>query len=410
MRNCILATVLFATCLLVSSCGSRKSKSSVHVEHSPSWGIVSETKEASLQPEEPHGEPIKLDYKPKASFTSIAYMESLFPSDEEEYKLGTVNKKFLKGCYYTGDTSTLFLASFAERWNRNTFLRRFVNAEELFARENANLGDSLTTEPVRGKMPMLPNELQLAFQNAEIRSKAQQLVKLFSTIDYTPEQTERMVDMFNELVKLPYDTPEYATDDDITAIKNDFWPLYDKEPFVKNIADIQKTRADDNTSADKLTKLGNELKRRYVKESDFDTRCILALEIGCCNDPDDIDYLGELMEDGRYSKYLLEVWVSWRLRVQSEVFGISTYSEIPDNLYDRARLLVAQRFLQHLEAKPDDTLAKVLLLNLSCIDNLHRAGGIYGNEALGASSYLRQRCFLPPELEKENDQKRYGHE
>ena len=85
MRNCTLATVLFATCLLVSSCGNRKSNSSVHVEHSPSWGIVSETKEASPQPEEPHVEPIKLDYKPKASFTSIAYMESLFPSDEEEY-------------------------------------------------------------------------------------------------------------------------------------------------------------------------------------------------------------------------------------------------------------------------------------------------------------------------------------
>jgi hypothetical protein len=278
-----------------------------------------------------------------------------------------------------------------------------VNAEELFARVNADLGDSLTTETVRGKMPMLPNELQLAFQNAEIRSKAQQLVKLFSTIDYSPEQTERMVGLFNELVQCSYDTPEYVTDDDINAIKNDFWSLYDKEPFVRDITGIQKTRVNDETPADKLTTQGNELKRRYVKESDFDTRCILALEIGCCNDPDAIDYLGELMEDGRYSKYLLEVWVSWRLRVQSEVFGISTYSEIPDNLYDRARLLVAQRFLQHLEAHPDDTLAKVLLLNLSCIDNLHRAGGIYGNEALGASFYLRQRCFLPPELEKEND-------
>ena len=140
-----------------------------------------------------------------------------------------------------------------------------------------------------------------------------------------------------------------------------------------------------------------------MDESDFDTRCILALEIGCCNDPDAIDYLGELIEDGRYSKYLLEVWISWRLRAQAVVFGISTYSEIPDNLYDRARLLVAERFLQHLEAHPDDRLAKVLLLNLTYIENLHRAGGYYGNEALGAASYLRQQCFLPECLSKEND-------
>lgn len=396
-------TIVIIASLLLTGCGNRQTNHITRVEHSPTWGIDSETMEESYNPEETHVEPVKLEYTPNASFTSIASMESLFPSDEVDYKLGTVNKKFLKGCYYTGDTSTLFLASFAERWNRNTFLRRFVNAEELFARVNANLGDSLTTETVRGKMPMLPNELQLAFQNAEIRSKAQQLVKLFSTIDYTPEQTERMVGLFNELVQCSYDTPEYVTDDDVNAIKNDFWSLYDKEPFVRDITGIQKTRVNDETPADKLTTQGNELKRRYVKESDFDTRCILALEIGCCNDPDAIDYLGELIEDGRYSKYLLEVWVSWRLRAQAEVFGISTYSEIPDNLYDRVRLLVAQRFLQHLEAMPDDTLAKVLLLNLSCIENLHRAGGIYGNEALGASSYLRQRCFLPPELEKEND-------
>ena len=293
--------------------------------------------------------------------------------------------------------------SFAERWNRNTFLRRFVNAEEIFERENSNFGDSLTTETVRGKMPMLRNEFQLAFNNSEARGKARQLVKMFSSIDYTPEQNARLAERFQELANLPYDTPEYATDNDINIIKNDFWTLYDKKTFVTDILDIQKVRADEDTPADKLIALGNELKYRYVKESDFDTRCILALEIGCCNDPDAIDYLGELIEDGRYSKYLLEVWISWRLRAQAVVFGISTYSEIPDNLYDRARLIVAQRFLQHLEAKPDDTLAKVLLLNLSCIDNLHRAGGIYGNEALGASSYLRQRCFLPPELEKEND-------
>lgn len=396
-------TIVIIASLLLTGCGNRQTNHITRVEHSPTWGIDSETMEESYNPEETHVEPVKLEYTPNASFTSIASMESLFPSNEVDYRLGTVNRKFLEGCYYTGDTNMPLKGSFAERWNRNTFLRRFVNAEEIFERENSNFGDSLTTETVRGKMPMLRNEFQLAFNNSEARGEARQLVKLLTTIDYTPEQNARMAERFQELANLPFDTPEYVTNDDINIIKNDFWTLYEKKTFVTDILDIQKVRADEDTPADKLIALGNELKYRYVKEADFDTRCILALEIGCCNDPDAIDYLGELIEDGRYSKYLLEVWISWRLRVQDAVFGISTYSEIPDNLYDRARLIVAQRFLQHLEAKPDDTLAKVLLLNLSCIDNLHRAGGIYGNEALEASSYLRQRCFLPPELSREND-------
>ena len=135
-----------------------------------------------------------------------------------------------------------------------------------------------------------------------------------------------------------------------------------------------------------------------MEESDFDTRCILALEVGCCDDLDAIDYLGELIEDGHYSKYLLEVWLSWRMRAQSEAFGISTFSEIPDNLYDNARLLVAQSFLRHIKEYPDDSLAKMLLLNLTFTENLHRAGGYYGNDALGAHLFLKSQFFLPEEM------------
>lgn len=378
--------IIIVSTLLLAGCGRTVKTSGIHIEHSPSWGIeVQETSE-------------KLSYKPKATFTSLAYMENLIPSGEEGFELGTVNNMFLKGCYYTGDALTPFLASFAERWNRIQFFRRFVNAEEIFERENSNYGDSLTTETIRGKMPMLPKEIQLAFKKSECRKKAKRLVKLLTTIDYVPEETERMVDLFNDLVQTPYETPEYITEKEIEAVQEQFWSLYDKERYVKDIAAIQKIRSNEDTPADELTALGNQLKRRYVEESDFDTRCILALEIGCCDDLDAIDYLGELIEDGHYSKYLLEVWLSWRMRVQSEAFGISTYSEIPDNLYDNARLLVAESFLRHIAVNPNDRLAMVLLMNLTFVENLHRAGGYYGNEALGAHLFLKNQFFLPEEM------------
>lgn len=393
MRIESIGLVISAT--LMVGCGRTSKTNRSHVEHSPSWGIESSASSKPYKPEERTVEPEQLDYKPKATFTSSAYMEDLIPPGNEGHELGTVNKKFLKGCYYTGDTSTPLLASFAERWNSTTFLRRFVNAEELFERENTNVGDSLTTETIHVKMPMLPGEIELAFKDSKSRSLARKLTKMLSVIDYVPEQTEKMAELYQELISIPSSTPELLPKEETGRLEKEFWHLYDKGKYVNDIASIQDIRCKEDVSANDLTTLGNRLKHRYVGETNFDVRCILALEIGCCGDPDAIDYLGELIEDGRYSKYLLEVWLSWRLLSQSEVFGISTFSEIPDNLYDNARLLVAKRFLQHIEVTPDDSLAKMLLLNLTFTENLHRAGGYYGNEALGAHSYIRRRLFLP---------------
>ena len=144
-----------------------------------------------------------------------------------------------------------------------------------------------------------------------------------------------------------------------------------------------------------MERLSHPLQKKYLATEDFDAKCIYGLELACYSFQDQIDYLGELIEDGRYSKYLFEVWVSWRLRAQSQVFGISTWSEIPDNLYDNARLLVAKTIAKHIVENPSDTLAKLLLMNLIYTENLHRFGGYYGNEALGAELMLRTRYFLP---------------
>lgn len=354
---------------LIAGCGNRNSKSSVL-------------------------------YEPKATFTGRESLEAMYSSDSGENSLGKVNAKYLDGCYYTGDTSTPFLAAFAERWNKAAFLRRFVNAEELFERANTSIGDSLTAETVRGEFPMLKNEYQLAFSNSTCVAMAKKLVQMLTTIDYVPAECEKMVNLFVELVSVPYDTPDYVTEADIEAIRKDFWPLYDKSKYVPDIDDIQKVRVNEDYGTEALENLRSSLRKRYVDATDFDERCILACEIANCGQENGIDYLGELIEDGQYSKYLLEVWVDWRLFVQQSVFGISTYSEIPDNLYDNARLLVANEYVQHIQKHPDDMLAKVLLLNLTYTETLHRVGGYYGNAALGASSFVKESYFLPEGVAK----------
>lgn len=379
---------------ILYGCKPKASKTQVSlIERSQGMGVP--------VPEGPEDSVVYVKYTPKATFTTVAEMEAKMPTGNVESILGKVNAQFLDGCYYTGDTSTPFLASFAERWNKTEFLRRFVNAEELFERENTNYGDSLTIETVRGVMPLLPNEYQLAFQNANCRARAKKLVQMLTIIDYVPEQTERMANYFTELVNVPFDTPEFLTLEEREAVDKDFWLLYDKSKYVEDYDDILKKRLAEEVDYEELERLSLPLQKKYLAAEDFDTKCIYGLELACYSFPDQIDYLGELIEDGRYSKYLFEVWVSWRLRAQSRVFGISTWSEIPDNLYDNARLLVAKTFVKHIEENPSDTLAKLLLMNLIYTENLHRAGGYYGNEAMGADLMLRTRHFLPEDETEE---------
>ena len=372
------------------------------VERSPEWGVGTKEEEEPVVYDEVDDEEdlTYAEYKPKATFTSVDTMDTLL-GEYQDFYFGKVNDKFLKGCYYTGPTSTPFLASFAERWNKMTFLRRFVNAEEVFERENDFVDDSLSTETVRGVMPLLPNEYKLAFRDKESQTLARKLVKMLTTIDYVPEQTEKMSDCFKELVAIPFETPEFISDEEMDIISDSFWKLYDKTRYVEDFETIQSRRADKNATHKYLVGFTVPLQQRYIQEKDFDARCIFAIELGCYDFPDAVDYLGELIEDGRYSKYLFEVWLSWRLRAQSAVYGISTWSEIPDNLYDNARLLVAKAYLKHIAEDPSDNLAKLLLLNLTYTENLHRSGGYYGNEALAADLLLCRRYFLPDQDEED---------
>lgn len=399
MKKGLIMLLFMSVSIMILLCGCKEktTKSNViMIERSPELGVVVEEPEDSV---------VFVDYTPKTTFTSIEQMEDKMPHEGGDFNLGVVNEKFLKGCYYTGDTSTPFLASFAERYNKSEFFRRFVNAEELFERENTNIGDSLTTETVRGKMPLLPNEYQLAFRNTNCQTRAKKLVRMLSTIDYVPEQTEKMASYFQGLVNVPYDTPEFISDEERDAIADDFWTIYDKSKYVANYVEIQKKRLPKDADTEELQRLSLPLQKRYIANEDFDAKCIYAIELGCYDFPYAIDYMGELIEDGRYSKYLFEVWVFWRLLSQSRVFGISTWSEIPDNLYDNARLLVASTYAKHIEKNPTDIFAKFLLMNLIYTENLHRAGGYYGNEALGAEFLFRTKYFLPEEMIETEDAK-----
>ena len=288
----ILSLIAVLAASLLIGCREKSSKTNgPRLERSPEWGVVDTNEKPVIEDDydESFATIPDVPYEPKVTFTGRESLEAMCSLASGENALGKANKKYLDGCYYTGDTSTPFLASFAERWNKAAFLRRFVNAEELFERENTNIGDSLTTDTVRGELPMLKNEYQLAFRNSTCVAMAKKLVKMLQTIDYVPAECEKMANLFGELVNVPYDTPDYVTEADIEAIQKDFWTLYDKSQYVWDIAEIQKVRVNEDYGTEALENLRSSLQKRYVESTDFDKRCILACEMASCGQENGID-------------------------------------------------------------------------------------------------------------------------
>ena len=90
-----------------------------------------------------------------------------------------------------------------------------------------------------------------------------------------------------------------------------------------------------------------------------------------------------------YSPYLSEMWRTWRASV-STLIGASSYSFIPNSLYNEIRLQVAQIIIKHIEEHPDDIMAQGVLIDLAGIDNISRYGSYFGN-----ASILEQITMFP---------------
>lgn len=84
---------------------------------------------------------------------------------------------------------------------------------------------------------------------------------------------------------------------------------------------------------------------------------------------------------GEYSPYLSEMWRTWRASMTTMI-GHSTWSYIPNHLYDAKRKQVAEIILRQIEAQPKDSMAQGLLIDLIGSGNILRHGAIFGNSAM----------------------------
>ena len=106
-------------------------------------------------------------------------------------------------------------------------------------------------------------------------------------------------------------------------------------------------------------------------------------------------YLGEILESGIYTKYLLEAWIAWRALVQLEFFAPSSYAVIPNSYYDKIRVKCLNTILRHIQTTPDKYDVCLIENFINC-EILYRMDAIYGNEALTDVSELSNGMFIQP--------------
>jgi hypothetical protein len=94
-----------------------------------------------------------------------------------------------------------------------------------------------------------------------------------------------------------------------------------------------------------------------------------------------LDLLAEIIESGRYSPVLYEVFYKWRTTEQQFNHGMSNMSAIPNKDYNEKRRQVIQTIKKYLADNPADAWARTQLDLLWDLPNIQR-GGPYGNDNL----------------------------
>lgn len=289
------------------------------------------------------------------------------------------------------------------RYNYANVLYRVLHSYELFCRKSS--GDSLATrrdslELIAYDLPVISSLLlKDAIIDTKAGSAAEKLLSAYAHFDGNSEIESEFDNAYHNYIDGNESLPKIVNDSLLTDFEEHFWEWYDKRKYVPEYDQIAALYLNDEALKNELTKDEIEHFKAVIEgEKDIDRRTILSLElIRCSRDAfrDATMYLGEILESGIYTKYILEAWLAWRAAVQLEFFAPSSYSLIPNNYYDKIRVKCMNTILRHIQINPDKYDA-CLLDNFIYCEILHRMGSAYGNEALTDISELVHGMFIQP--------------
>ena len=203
-------------------------------------------------------------------------------------------------------------------------------------------------------------------------------------------QFQESLEILDSTLSTRFNIRNYAdmTDEKYWAVvdyKNQVGDLYDELNYDELIDENRNTPESDEDIELILKKIEQE-------NDDFNKKCAYAMAYVYYTKfwSADFEIIESLLDDGRYSNYLFFLWRMWRCDVQlSPRYGPSTWSEIPNKLYNEKRLRIAEATLSYIVDHRDDAIAINQFLVTSAISNILRRGQYpLGNESFTDLHYL----------------------
>lgn len=315
-----------------------------------------------------------------------------------------------KAFYFPKDELNSYAVArlFGTRYNFAAVMNHVVHCYELFCRKSSEMeiardNDSTlvitkadTLALIKEDIISIPVEfLSLVLVNDKDRKAAVEFLAAYSRFDGDDSEESAFSKAFSAYNNYFSTMPRVASDELLDEFEENFWEWYDKKNYVPGIDEIQKLRVMDKVE------LSDEqmahFRQAVESETDIDRRTILALEYAKWDEWGGVTLLGEILESGQYTRYLLETWITWRASIQMSRIGPSSFCVIPNNYYDQIRVKCLETMLRHL-IKSDDKYEPCMIENLIMCQILHRMASIAGNESLKTLADLQYGMFVHPRV------------
>ena len=289
------------------------------------------------------------------------------------------------------------------RYNYAAAINRVLHGYEWFERVSSDVDEDVvytmkdTLAWIRESQPKLSKSfIAKAIPNKAAADEICRMLDAYRRFNGVDDEQSDFAKEFQAINKVFDGLPNLAPSETFLAFKDGFWDWYDKEKIVPGIDKIIRMHLQDfkgeRLTEDQIRQLELTVKR----EKDIDRRTVLALELVKFAPHSGIMLLGDILESGLYTKYLLEAWISWRANLQMD-YSPSSFSVIPNNFYDQIRVKCLNTFLRHYQANKDgNTLC--LMENMLLCEVLHRMASIAGNESLATCAQLSYDYFIHPRL------------
>ena len=300
------------------------------------------------------------------------------------------------------------------RYNYATVLNRIVHGYEFFERctsgiEEEDMTYQDTLDIIKESQPKISlSLLRRALPDDRAYRNAKKLLTAYRNFDGDNSDGCALALAIDDYSNGYYELPEIVSEKEIDEVREGFWKWYDKRLVEPEIDKMVKTHLKDSKEA-----ISDDARERFktvvMGETDMDRRAVLALELAQIDEWEGTILLGDLIESGIYTKYLLEVWLSWRTRAQMN-YSPSSFAMIPNNYYDRLRVKCLNTFLLRIQEDEeignpesvDTKYIRCLMENMILIHNVHRQGSIPGNDSFATSMHLAYDMFIDPRLLEEN--------